>query len=81
MKILWDEPKRQSNIAKHDLDFADLTDEFFEAATIKPVHSNREMAVGELKGVKIVAVIYKTLGSEAVSVISMRPASKKERDR
>ena len=43
--------------------------------------SEREMAVGELKGVKIVAVIYKTLGSEAVSVISMRPASKKERDR
>ena len=80
MKILWDEPKRQSNIAKHDLDFADLTDEFFEAAKIKPVRSDREMAVGELEGVKIVAVIYKTLGSEAVSVISMRPASKKERD-
>ena len=24
MKIIWDEPKRQANIEKHGLDFADV---------------------------------------------------------
>jgi uncharacterized DUF497 family protein len=30
VKITWDEPKRQRNIEKHGLDFAELTVEFFE---------------------------------------------------
>lgn len=34
MRLVWDEPKRQQNIAKHGLDFADLTSAFFENARI-----------------------------------------------
>jgi uncharacterized DUF497 family protein len=31
VKIVWDEPKRLANIAKHDgLDFTDLDEGFFE---------------------------------------------------
>lgn len=80
MKIIWDEPKRQTNLTKHRLDFAELNVEFFEQATIYPAKLGRSIAVGELDGQMIVAVVFKPVGSEALSVISMRPASTKERN-
>jgi uncharacterized DUF497 family protein len=33
-----------------------------------------------MDGKRIVAVIFRPLGSEALTIISMRPASKKERE-
>ena len=81
MQIVWDEPKRRQNIAKHGLDFASLTLEFFETASIDAARQNRLLAVGELDGVAIVAVIFRPLGSEALSVIYMRRASRSERSR
>ena len=79
MKIVWDEPKRLANIAKHDgLDFADLDELFFEQSMIVPARGNRLIAIGRLKDGVVVAV-FVILGSEGVSVISMRPASAKER--
>ena len=36
MKIVWDEPKRQQNIARHGLDFADLSIGFFAEAILVP---------------------------------------------
>lgn len=80
MKIVWDEPKRQSNLAKHGLDFASLTVEFFDDSTIFPSTAGRFVAVGNLNGEIVVAVVIKPLGAEALSVISMRPASRKERN-
>jgi uncharacterized DUF497 family protein len=80
MKIVWDEPKRQANLAKHGLDFASLTVEFFEGSTVFPSTAGRAVAVGNLNGEIIIAVVIKPLGSEAISVISMRPASRKERN-
>jgi len=79
MKIIWDEPKRETNLTKHGLDFADLSLEFFRDAKIGSAKADRFVAVGELNGQIVVAVIFKPLGSEAISVISMRPASSKER--
>lgn len=81
MKITWDEPKRKTNLAKHGLDFADLSLEFFLSAHIEPAKLDRLLAVGEFDGQTIIAVVYRLLGSEALSVISMRPASKQERER
>ena len=78
MQIVWDEPKRQANIAKHGFDFADLTVEFFLSATVIRAHSGRLAAIGTLKN-DTVATIYMELGTEALSVISLRTASKKER--
>ncbi|MFV0383375.1 BrnT family toxin [Paracoccus sp. (in: a-proteobacteria)] len=46
--ITWDEPKRQANIAKHHMDFADLTAEFFAAALELDAHSGRLAAIGPL---------------------------------
>lgn len=77
MKIVWDEPKRLANLAKHRLDFASLDLDFFAQAAIGPGKHGRLIAIGELNGVK--TVIFIKLGSEALSVISMRPASPKER--
>lgn len=79
MKIVWDEPKRQTNIAKHGLDFADLSFEFFLSAKVATAKDDRFVAVGNLNGRTIVAVVFKPLGSEGLSVVSMRPASGKER--
>ena len=81
MKVVWDEPKRRQNIAKHGLDFASLTVEFFEKAHIEDANSGRFLAVGEFEGVTIIAVVFRPLGSEALSIISMRRASKAERNR
>lgn len=79
MMIVWDEPKRQQNLTKHGLDFADLDLEFFLAAQIRPARHGRIMAIGEFDGQIVIAVIFAPLGSEAISLISMRPASRKER--
>lgn len=77
--ITWDEPKRQANIAKHGLDFSDLTSAFFLSAFVRPAREGRSLAIGELDGEVVIAVVFRPLGSEAVSVISMRRASRKER--
>lgn len=77
--ILWDEAKRVSNLSKHGLDFADLTPEFFEGARIFPSHDGRYVGVGEFRGETIIAVVFLPMGAEALSIISMRLASRKER--
>lgn len=81
MRIEWDEVKRQSNLRKHGLDFADLSVEWFETAHIEAAKGGRWMAIGEIGGITIIAVVFRPLGREAISVISMRPASRDERSR
>lgn len=76
--ITWDEPKRTANLAKHGLDFADLDEAFFLSAVVVPAKAGRYMAVGRLADGTI-AVVFALLGSEGVAVVSMRPASFKER--
>jgi uncharacterized DUF497 family protein len=78
MLIVWDEPKRLANIANHEMDFADLDEAFFESSVIVPVKFNRLAAVGRYRN-GIILVVFVKLGAEAFSVISMRPASRKER--
>jgi uncharacterized DUF497 family protein len=76
--ITWDERKRVSNRDKHGLDFADLTLEFFSEAIVKTAKLGRSTAVGKLKDMTIV-VVFSFMGREALSVISMRLANKRER--
>ena len=76
--IVWDEPKRQANLARHGLDFADLDEWLFLDAVTVPAKENRYMAIGRMNDGTI-AVVFAVLGTEGVSVISMRPASRKER--
>jgi uncharacterized DUF497 family protein len=78
MRIVWDEPKRLANIARHGMDFADLDQAFFEGSVIVPAKSGRLIAVGRHHG-GIILVVFVVLGAEGLSVVSMRPASRKER--
>ncbi len=79
MRIVWDEPKRLQNLAKHGLDFARLDSGFFDEATILPASAGRSLAIGEFEGAIVAAVVFRPLGSQALSIISMRPASRRER--
>jgi len=81
MRIVYDEVKRQTNLKKHRLDFADLDESFFRDAWLEPARNGRFKAVGMFEGRLVVAVIAKPLGTEAISVISMRPAKRQERKR
>lgn len=79
MMITYDPPKRLANLAKHGMDLADLEDgTFFETALIMPAKKGRLLAIGRFRDGTIV-VIFALLGTEGLSIISMRPASKKER--
>jgi uncharacterized protein len=77
MKIVWDEPKRVANLAKHGIDFADIDEGFFVSATIFPAKHGRRAAIGRLLGLTV--VIFVELGAEGVSIVSARPAGRKER--
>ncbi len=77
----WDEFKRRRNYAKHGLDFADVANFDWENAhvTISERDGKRRFkAVGYYKDGTAV-VVFATLGTEAVSVISFRPANVRER--
>jgi uncharacterized DUF497 family protein len=85
MKIVWDEPKRLANIEKHGLDFADIGDLDWARAVIeesKPdaFGKRRMKAIGYFRD-GTAAAIFATLGTEAISIISFRPASERERGR
>lgn len=77
MEIVWDEPKRLANIAKHGINFADIGEEFFASALVRQARDGRYAAIGHLNGV--IVVIFAVVGSEGISIISARPASRKER--
>ncbi|RRI01333.1 hypothetical protein EH240_15015 [Mesorhizobium tamadayense] len=79
MKIVWEEIKRQANVSKHGTDFVDLEMDFFYVATILPARGKRFMAIGNIGGVAV-RVVFSRLGNEAISIISMRRASGKERN-
>ncbi|QRE77902.1 hypothetical protein F1D61_20065 [Methylobacterium aquaticum] len=86
--MVWDEPKRKKNRqpppAGHGLDFADARDRFeWETAAISESYSGksggaRYIATGYLDG-KLVSLTFSLLGTEAVSAISLRTASNRER--
>ena len=78
MQISFDEPKRLQNIAKHGLDFADLDVEYFAGSIIVPAKLGRSMAIGILTD-DVIATVFLKLGSQGLSIVSMRPASRKER--
>ena len=78
MQINFDEPKRLQNLTKHDLDFADIDIEYFAGSIVVPAKLDRFMAIGVLSG-DVIATVFAKLGSQGVTVISMRRASRKER--
>lgn len=83
MQFAWDTHKRAANLAKHGLDFADVAFFGWSQAIIREARpsrwgSPRLKAVGLFDG-EPTAVIFSTLGTEAISIISFRPAGRNER--
>ena len=88
MHMVWDEAKRATNLLPepdgHGLDFVDARDRFeWETAVIVPTYPGRDrrqrfIAIGWLDE-HLRALVFSPLGAEAVSAISLRPASRKER--
>lgn len=78
MEMVWDAPKRETNLESRGLDFADLDIDFFADSVVLPAKHSRFKATGPFHG-DILTVIFRPLGSEALAVISMRRASRKER--
>lgn len=88
MLMVWDEPKQQKNRlappAGHGLDFADARDRFeWDTAMIAETYANargdaRFTAVRFLDR-KLVSLTFSVIGTEAVSAISLRTASNRER--
>ncbi|MGU3329355.1 BrnT family toxin [Methylobacterium mesophilicum] len=88
MRIEWDEAKRQQNLLPepdgHGLDFADARDRFdFDAAVVVPTYPGRDgrprfIAIGWFDD-HLRSLVFSPLGAEALSIISFRPASRRER--
>jgi len=81
MDILWHEPKRQANLTKHGLDFADAVQVF--AGPTLTLEDDREH-YGEqrfntlgLLGAAVVCICHTETGNE-IRVISMRKAEHHE---
>ena len=83
---MWDELKRRTNIENHGLDFMDARIRFdFREALIEPTYPSKDgrarfTAIGPLNN-DIVTAVFSPLGREGLSIISLRPASRKERKR
>jgi len=83
MKIVWDESKRQRNIESHGFDFADIVRFDWNDALVKPSYASakgraRFAATGFLED-DLTTIVFSPLGSEAISIISVRRASRRER--
>jgi len=80
VEFAWNERKREANLAKHGLDFADAPEVFTDEAVIRddPRHSEeRYLLIGPLEGRTVVVAFTRRAGK--VRVISMRKANERER--
>ena len=80
MIVTWDNAKRLANLDKHGLDFAELELEYFLNSVVTPVRDRRFKAIGSMRNGRMIVVIFAPLGTESISVISMRAANRKERN-
>lgn len=84
MRIIIGELKRLSNLRKHGPDIADFAEDFDGAQQSAACPSRTGRArfgpIGRFNGAVVVAAIVSPLGSEALSLVSLRVASQRERD-
>jgi len=81
--ITWDEPKRRTNLKKHGLDFVDA-ERVFDGVTY--TYEDDRLAYGEQRFVtmglldEVVVSIAHTEEADHLHIISMRKATKRERE-
>jgi uncharacterized DUF497 family protein len=83
MEIEWDPSKARTNLAKHGVSFSDVEPAFYDefALSIPDQYSEAEerfLLVGRDALGRVVTVCY-TYRTDAIRIISARPATKSER--
>ena len=84
MKFESDEAKRESNLAKHGIDFVDVS-EMWQGGVIDPAArrivgaEERAVALGTIGGARIVIAVVYTLRDGSRRIISARRARRAER--
>ncbi len=83
MKFTWDETKRQANLQKHGLDFADAEKVFSGPMALFEDQRNdygeqRMIGIGQLESLVVLIVHVET--DEQIRIISMRKADSDETD-
>lgn len=85
MKYVWDENKNETNIRKHGFDFADAH-EVFDGPYLEKLDERfdygeeRWIAVGLLRGILCVVVVYAEPQKGIVRIISFRKGDRHERE-
>lgn len=84
LEFTWDERKRQTNIKKHGIDFADVTGIFYDDETIiieDPEHyeEQRYIALGIDAKSRAVVVVHVYRDEDVIRIISARKADPTER--
>ena len=82
MQVIWDPEKRQKNLAKHGLDFADARAVFLGAVFTfedkrQSYGEQRLVALGML-GENVVAIAFTEPNDDVIRPISMRKATRNE---
>ena len=81
MKFIWHEPKRQSNLKKHGIDFANAEGVFagptFTFEDDREVYGERRWVTIGLLGIKVVVIVH-TETNDEIRIISLREANKNE---
>jgi uncharacterized DUF497 family protein len=81
MRFIWHEPKRQANLQKHRLDFADaervLAGPSFTFEDEREAYGEQRWVTLRLLGEKVMVIVH-TETEEEIRVISMREADKDE---
>ncbi len=83
MNFTWDETKRQANLTKHGLDFADAEKVFSGPMVLFEDQRNdygeqRMIGIGQLEALVVLVVHVET--DEQIRIISMRKADSDETD-
>ena len=85
MEFEWDEEKNQINISKHSFNFKDAW-EIFESDVLTVLDDredygeDRWIGIGVFRGRRILAVVFTERGDDLVHIISVRKATKEERE-
>ena len=81
VRSTYGQPRRQANTAKHAIDLAEFSFDRFLTITTKPSRTGRQRfkLIGSWCGEIVVVAIVSPLGSEAIDVVSVRPANAKEK--
>ena len=80
MDYEWDEAKRLSNLAKHEIDFSAITEFEWSTASIRPSPRGREdrwVAIGYLRG-ELHEVVFTHRGNRT-RIITLHVASRQDR--